>query len=248
MASRKRTFAQTGFTPFTYKTRRGPRITARRTIPRVVPGVTRVSGYYGRYAGRSAELKFFDLVVDDAVVSAAGTIQAAGSINNIAQGVGEQNRVGRKCAIRTINWKYEITLPQSVDANPPALGDLVRVILYQDKQANGATATVTGILESDNYQSFRNLANSGRFNVLMDRTHQMNYLTLTNAQNVDTFESADVNRNYSFYKKCSIPIEFDSTTGAITEIRSNNLGVLLLSENGVCVFKSQFRLRFSDGG
>ena len=54
----------------------------------------------------------------------------------------------------------------------------MRVMLYHDKQANGATAAVLDILESADYQSFNNLVNSGRFRILMDRTYAMNYLTL----------------------------------------------------------------------
>ena len=60
-------------------------------------------------------------------------------------------------------------------------------------------------------------------------------------------DTLGVNINDSFYKTCNMPIEYDSTTGAITEIRSNNIGVLLLSRNGVCTFGSKFRVRFSDG-
>ncbi len=245
MASRKRTFAQTGFTPFTYKTKRGPRITARRTIPRVVPGVTRVSGYYGRYAGRSQELKFHDVDLDDAVIDNAGTVTA--TINIIPQDVTEKGRVGRKCVLRKLHWHYQLVLPEVVDAATPAPNDQVRVIVFQDKQCNGATATVTGILESADYQSFRNLANSGRFNVLLDRTHNINYRTLTSTQNADTFDHASVIQAYTYNKMCNIPLEFDSTTGAITEIRSNNIGVLLISQNGVAALNSKWRLRYSDG-
>ena len=51
----------------------------------------------------------------------------------------------------------------------------------------------------------------------------------------------------SFYKKVNLPVEFDSTAGAITEIKSNNIGILLLSKNGKAGFSSKIRIRFSDG-
>jgi hypothetical protein len=137
-------------------------------------GFVQTSGFYGRYARNGtvgAELKFHDLDIDDAVVAANGTI-AQVSCNLIAQGVTESQRIGRKCTIRNINWRYQIQLPNA--QNMTSVLDTVRVILYQDKQANGATATVTGILESDDFQSFNNLANKGRFTILMDRTHAIN--------------------------------------------------------------------------
>ncbi len=218
--------------------------------PRVfAKGKDRTGGYYGRFAhngSAGAELKFHDVDLDDALIATPSALTA--SINLIPQGVTEKTRVGRKCVIRAINWHYQLSLAEQVDKTSPSSGDTVRVILYQDKQCNGATATATGLMETDDWQSFRNLANSGRFKILMDRTHNINFMTLTSTQNADTFDQANVLRDYSFYKKCAIPIEFDATTGAITEIRSNNIGVLLMAPGGASVgFESKFRLRFSDG-
>lgn len=205
-------------------------------------GFVQTSGFYGRYARNGtvgAELKFHDLDIDDAVVAANGTI-AQVSCNLIAQGVTESQRIGRKCTIRNINWRYQIQLPNA--QNMTSVLDTVRVILYQDKQANGATATVTGILESDDFQSFNNLANKGRFTILMDRTHAIN--ATAGSGNGTANDVAGREQNYTFFKKCAMPIEFDSTTGAITEIRSNNIGVLLLGQQGFAAFNSKMRLRF----
>ncbi len=209
-----------------------------------VPGADRVGGYYGRYSGKGGELKFFDVVLDDAVISAAGTI--TDSINKIAQGVTEKTRVGRKCNIRRIDWNYKISLPETDAVATPGGVATVRVILYQDKQCNGATASVTGILESDDFQAFYNLAEQGRFQILMDKIHTINYLSLA-SDGAGVVSQTAVNKNFKFGKSCNIPLEFDNTTGAITEIRSNNLGVLLVSDTGVAKFDSIFRLRFSDG-
>ncbi len=204
------------------------------------PGVDRTGGFYGRYSGRRGELKFHDVDLDDAVI--ASGIQITPSINLIAQGVTESTRVGRKCTVKSVNWHYNITMP---DVGNAGAGEVVRVVLYKDKQANGATATATGLFESDDYQSFRNLANSGRFEVLMDRTHKLNYQS--SAGNGTANDAPLQEHTFSFYKACHIPLEFDSTTGAITEIRSNNLGVALIAKTGSVGFASKFRLRFSDG-
>lgn len=208
-------------------------------------GYARTGGYYGRYAPvnpGSMELKFHDVDLDDAVIAAGANVTA--SINLIAQGVTESTRVGRKCTIKAINWRYSVTLPSINAGTGTAEGDTVRVILYLDKQANGATAANTDVLESADYQSFNNLANKGRFKIMHDKTYSLNYAAL--GSDGTTMDAAAVRCDDAFYKKMSIPIEFDSTTGAITEIRSNNFGVLLCSANGVAGFASKFRLRFSD--
>ncbi len=214
-----------------------------------VPGRDRVGGYYGRFSGANAELKFHDIDVNDAVVAAGAVVQNTGSINLIAQGVTESERIGRKCTIRSINWKYRLILPELNNVATPGPSEEVRVILYLDKQANGATMAATGLdlLETADIHSFRNLANSGRFQVLYDKLHVLNFQG-PGGDSGGNFDLAEVVREYNFYKKCSFPLEFSGTTGAITEIRSNNLGVMTVGVSGVAKMDGQFRLRFSDQG
>ncbi len=203
----------------------------------------RAGGYYGRYADRAGELKFHDVELDDAVVSGTGTVTA--TINIIPQGVTEVQRIGRKCTLRNMGWRYSIELPESDAQATPPESDSVRMILFIDKQANGATATVTDLLETAAIQSFRNLANSGRFTFLCDKLHNMNYNNL--ASDGAGLVSAGRSRfEHTFFTKLDLPIEFSSTTGAIGEIRSNNLGVLLISSATVARFDSSIRIRFSD--
>lgn len=204
-------------------------------------GFQRTSGFYGRFTGPNAELKFHDLDIDDTVVAQAGSI-AEDSCNAIAQGVTESQRIGRKCTIRSIAWRFDLQIP-NVDQST-ASAEVIRVILYLDKQCNGATAAVTGILESADYQSFNNLANKSRFRTLMDRTYSLKHQAGA-WDGTGTDWSQDI-MNDSFFAKCNIPIEFDADTGAITEIRSNNIGVLLISRAGVGSFLSKMRIRYSD--
>ncbi len=220
-----------------------PRVAKRRNY---VPGVSRVGGYYGRFAPRGGELKFHDIDVDDAVIAAGCNIQNAGTINIIPQGVTEVQRIGRKCTIKQILWRYRVFLPPVDGAAAPASADSVRLIVYLDKQCNGATAVNTGILESNDWQSFRNLANTGRFHILMDKVMNMNSLTLAANQDANVFDVAGVHRSGVFFKKCDIPLEFDAATGALTEVRSNNIGIMICSSNGVAGIDSKVRLRFSD--
>ncbi len=213
-----------------------------------IPGRDRTGGFYGRFSGRYhsgvGELKFHDVDLDDAVVATGGVV--TDSINKIAQGVTESERIGRKCTIKTIRWKYRVDMPEVDEVGSPNTSEQIRVILFIDKQCNGATATAAGILEeAGEVHSFRNLANAGRFVVLHDKLHTLNWMTLASSS-AGNVSSAEVIREFTFNKKCNLPIEFDSTTGAITEIRSNNIGVLLVSKVGTGGFMSKFRLRFSD--
>ncbi len=186
------------------------------------------------------ELKFFDLDLDDATIATGGTV--TDSINKIAQGITEVTRIGRKCTIRQINWRYVITLAAQTASGDTS--DVVRVIMFLDKQCNGATATVANILESADFQSFNNLGNKNRFRTLSDKTYDL--VARAGGGDGTTEDYGEDIVTDSFYKKCNIPIEYNAAAGAITEIQSNNIGVLLISQTGKTGFGSKIRLRFSD--
>ncbi len=201
-------------------------------------GYARLAGYYST---STTELKFFDLDLDDAVVAIAGTV--TDSINKIAQGTTEVQRNGRKCVVKSIEWRMRFFLPEFDAVATPAASDTIRVILYRDKQANGATAAVLDILETADFQSFYNLSNQNRFSVVCDKLVTLDYHSLA-SDGAGLVSGAEATHNLVYKKAINMPLEFSDTTGAITEIRSNNLGVLLLSKAGLAGFESKIRLRF----
>ncbi len=221
-----------------------------RPAGRGVAGFQRTAGYYGRFGpgakgDAGPELKFHDLDIDQDPPATAGTI-AEDSCVTIAQDMTESTRIGRKCVIRSINWRFRIVKKVSTAAADTS--DVCRVILYLDKQCNGVTAAVTDILESADFQSFNNLANKSRFRTLMDREYALNSCAGGGDGTTEDYgENVTID---SFFKNCNIPIEYDNsaTTGAIATVRSNNIGVLLISQDAKCSFSSKMRLRFSDSG
>ncbi len=215
----------------------------------IVPGYTRTSGFYGRFSGgrkgSTQELKFLDVDIDDASIASAGTI-VKDTVNVIVQGNTESNRIGRKVVIKKIGWRYNIS-GAVVSSTSASKSETVRLILYLDKQCNGAAATALDILETDDYQSFNQLANTSRFRILMDRTHTLD--PKAGAGDGTANDQAGYGMTGSFYKNCNIPIEYDNsaTTGVLTTIRSNNLGVLILGKEGTILsMLGNMRLRFTD--
>lgn len=212
-----------------------------------VPGRDRVSGYYGRFAGAGGELKFHDIAVNNFTVQSTGNIQNAGTLIVIPQGTGENQRIGRKCTLRSVHMKFKIDLPEKDAVTKPARGETVRIILYVDKQANGTTAAVLDILETTDMQSFRNLSNSQRFVTICDKLHNINYAGMA-SDGAGVVSQGEVTHSSTFNKKLNLPIEYSDVFGAMVEIRSNNVGILLISENGVGGFEANLRFRFSDQG
>lgn len=220
----------------------------RRTVRRrtFVPGRDRTGGFYGRYnrtngGAGGTELKFFDENGSEASIPDTGTITFF-SINNIVQGTGEDERIGRKCTIKSLHVRYHVTLPSTLDPQDVGSPDTLRFIIFVDSQANGTNAEVTDILESASFQSFRNLANSQRFTILCDKFHVLN--TTAAAQDASNISTGPVHRQILFNTKLNLPLEFSGVTGNLTELKSNNIGVLVISANGFIGVSMRFRLRF----
>lgn len=187
------------------------------------------------------ELKFHEVTVAAGAAATAGTI-VTDSLVKIAQGLTESTRVGRKVTVRKVSVRGSFVLP---DTNVQGdATDKIRYIMYLDKQANGATATVANILNTANVDSFLALENKNRFWVLYDKTEDMAAQAGSWDGSSDRYTQQI--KHFEFHKKCNIPIEYSSTAGAITEIRSYNLGVLAISERGVTTIDSITRIRFTD--
>lgn len=218
----------------TYKRRN----TGKRTY---IKGFYRRSGYYGRYPPLGNEYKFFDTTWDESGIAATGLI-ALDSVNEVAAGTGENQRIGRKITIRSIHVRWDVVLTAGTTANET--DDNLRLIVYLDRQCNGATAAVTDILETAAYKSFNNLSNKNRFKILADKFTDINSMSGAYTGSTDNYGKAGKYR--SMHMKCNIPVEFSSTTGAITEIRSNNVGVLLITANANANSEGQVRIRYTD--
>lgn len=215
-------------------------------------GFVRQSGFYGRYAGAGrkryakSETKFFDtqFIVGGLNASPRGII-VLDSMNLVPQGVLEDNRIGRKMCIKSIQVKLQIEKEES-KVSPE--NDVFRFMVVLDKQANGAAATAPDVLDSNSFFSFFNLENSSRFLILYDK-HMV--LRTNGAADSATGVWGGQTKWLQISKRVNIPIEFGGVTGALAEVRSNNIFLLAAQQdqpigaspilgNGRC------RIRFSD--
>lgn len=206
-------------------------------------GTIRTGGFYGRYAGNNAELKFFDTALDFAF-DATGEVPATGQLTLIPQDATESGRNGRKCTIKSIQLHGSMTYVPGASTDGTSACYLWLVL---DKQCNGAAAAVGDVLKNGAtmQKALINLSNSERFVILK----KWKWVFAAKAGAQAAF-SRDI-RLLDFYKKCNIHIEYDSTaaTGAITTIRSNNIFLLAGTNAGtddLVTMDGIARLRFSD--
>lgn len=120
-----------------------------------------------------------------------------------------------------------------------------RVMCIIDKQTNGAAATVLDILETNTILSYNNLANRKRFVTLLD--HQGTLNSLAGGGNGTAEDYAARSEYFQKSLTVNIPMEFDSTTGILSEIQSNNILWLYIANRTIGTFEMETRIRFVDG-
>ena len=203
---------------------------------------------YGRrrshFTRSRPELKFKDTNHGLAVVAVTGTVATSGSIVNMVQGTTASTRIGRKIVVHSVHVRSMLVIP--ADAATSGSTDVVRMILYVDKQANGVAAVPLTVLEGNVFDSYRNLDFTRRFRVLKDLTIVLNAQAAasTATPTVTTFESR---KNVIFsVSGLNIPVFYDANVGDITDVQSNNIGMILWSEGALAFATVQFRIRFSE--
>lgn len=199
-------------------------------IPKGLRGLVRTGGYYG---APKQELKFHDVdfdVVDakithgtwDPVATNGGT-DTLFSLCTIAQGATENQRLGRKCTIKSIGFRYQVGL-DGLDANA-LVGDAyqIKLTVILDKQANGALGAAATIWQTaTDINSFKLLANKERYRTLMEHEHTFVPVAIA-SDGAGLISTGGQFAEGNWFHKCNIPLEFNGATGALTEIRSNNL-------------------------
>ncbi len=217
----------------------------RRRITSGQRGYVRTSGFYGRFAN-GGENKFFDTDID-AIIGTVSTTMEASNLNIIVQGNTESNRIGRKVVLRKISVKGVAVLPAGVAANTTS--EVIKMYLICDKQTNGAAFAATDLWETDSIRSFRNLANTSRFQVIAQKTMTFNANAGSGRGSTDTLSYSEQAKPFTVNAKLDIPLEFDNsaTTGAVTTQRSNSLWFVTQSLSGrAALTVTTGRVRFSD--
>lgn len=223
-----------------------PRKRRRQAAPRAGK---RMRARAGRLGSRG-ELKFLDTVKANAASATTGTL-LDDSINHVAQDASENGRIGRKIVVSSIHFLGNVAFGSTT-----VIGDMdqyLRIIVYLDRQANGAAATLADIVSTAgtvDVDSFRNLAQVGRFQILYDRRKRVSVDAIGQTA-AGTFISAPQSYPWGFNKRVNIPIEFDSSAagGEMTTITSNNIGVMTICQAAAVAPTVGYtaRIRFRDG-
>lgn len=201
--------------------------------------------YVPRPAPRG-ELKWFDTSVTNSTLSTVGTIVSS-SLNLLSAGTGESQLIGKTATVKSIFIRAQVQKPALSNAtlSNVASDDYVRIMVVLDKQCNGAAATIAQILEDTDMRSLNNLNYSKRFVTLKEMIVPMK--DTVNHDGTNYFTGSMVVPIDPCYLKREIPIEFGAApSGAITDVRSNNILILGFSNTGQTTLSFRSRIRFVD--
>lgn len=178
----------------------------------------------------NVEIKNHDTGLTQTAISS--TFQVL-ELTNIAQGDTTLTRDGASLKLVGVNLKYKLSQHAS------ATNTQVRMLLVHDRQTNQATYSAVALLSDstihDAIVSPRNLDNTRRFQVLMDRVHIFSATGRTTSV-------------HSFNKKLNIKIRYDATAAAITSLTQSSLSLVLVSDEATNtpLITHIIRLRYVD--
>lgn len=187
------------------------------------------------------ELKVFDTAVNF-TFDLTGEVPATGQLCFVQTGDTLNNRDGAVIHVKSLQLRGIAVYTPGASATASTTAYLYVV---QDRQCNGAAAAVTDVLTSSAmFKALGNVPNQYRFKILkrivIPLTAQAGVTTAYNTQNCPVDE----------YIKFPQPLEirYTASTGAITDIASNNLFLLAGTDGAsddLVGFDGTARLRFT---
>ncbi len=226
------------------------RATRKTRVPRLTSAM---KGYYRRVGNYdTGEVKYFDSNHTNAVIVNTGAIKS--SINFVGQGVEQDQRIGRKLWVKSVDFRGRWELPAT--ATVADTTDRYKLVVFLDRQCNGAAATVADIYETSGTQvlfnAFKIKSNQQRFKVLKEvqgvLTSQCGGSGLKADDTTLISSFGEQKRYFDFHVRCGFPIEMSGTGASpgISQVKSNNIFVYMITTGGLAKCGFTARLNFTD--
>ncbi len=172
------------------------------------------------------------------------------AMSAIGQGDGESQRDGRVATLHSWFVKGFITNSELESQVAPIADTLCRVVVYLDKQTNGAQADAENVFDtigaSQDVNSVKNLQNSARFRVLKDKTI-LNRNPNTNEGAINLFAAGQTFTPFKFGGIFNPPLRVNHTGTAATVavIADNSLHISATSTQTTGLISYRSRVRFT---
>ncbi len=209
----------------------------------------RTAGFLG------IERKFADFEASgDAFASSWATMQdgTIKCISAVAIGNTESTRVGRVYHITSLHMRGSVSTGSQESQTAPLNDMFCRVVIVWDTQTNAAELTATDVMDAgqtDDEYAFRNLQNTKRFRILMDKVISLNFSNMTNEGAINLFAAGQKKVHFKFNRTFKKPIKVicSGTSAVIGSITDNSIHVIGISSTTTAspVLNYQARIRFT---
>lgn len=174
----------------------------------------------------NVELKHIDIVTSTINPSNSGTVT---SLNHCAEGVTSGTRNGLSIRAKSLNLHFKF------NGNASATDTVVKVHVVVDRSPNGTMASYLDVMEEATVVAQTNNINWSRFKIIATRTIRL-------------ADSGFDNGFFSIYKKLNLPIKYENSNGTQDDIISNQLLLLITSDESANTPAVKFtsRVRYLD--
>lgn len=168
--------------------------------------------------------------IDTVVQYSTQTTPVVNVLSLCASGDDTIQRTGNKIKGTSLFYRYGVGRAPASSTER----DLVRVIVFIDKESKGIVPGWGEVLENSDIYSPLNLDNGKRFKVMQDKIHAV----------TDTRPYAQVKR----YNKLGRVIQFDDVNATMADAVANHVFVMIMTDaaSNPPRFHGQFRLKFTD--
>lgn len=178
-------------------------------------------------------------------------------LNAISQGDGDSQREGRTYDITSIQVTGLVSVDSEVLCLQPPLVSLARILLVHDKHTNGTSIAGTEVMspfQSKEWFGFRELDETNRFDILMDKTFVLQppaYTEFVPGDPPDPLDSVftfpEVGEHFKLYHEFNPPVRVhcEGASSSITAITDHSLHIVGISNrNNECRIQYYSRVRF----
>lgn len=189
----------------------------------------------------AVEEKFLDLSVTSAFPASNTDFSRADPttvdcLNAMAQGDTGSTREGREIVLKDIELRLKVFRDPNISGTSARKPALSRVILFMDKQTNGAVPASVGdvmaVTASFPALSYKNLVNDKRFVILRDEVVEFDSPNLT-YDSTHVVEGGNAKFLHWQVPLNNMKVTFTGTTGTIAAITDRSLHVLFSSDENV---------------
>jgi len=202
-----------------------------------------------RVVARNTEMKYYDCATTGTPAISSASAWTGSELDPATRdclfcpvlGSDINQRIGRKCLVNSIKMNFTVTFPAVAAGATGRAAANIRLICYQDKQANGtqsqgedlmATTATNAVGTAETF--FMNVAQLGRFNVLWDKRFVLQDPNFSGTGTADTYDANGRTIVLKMRHKFKEPVVVNFTavaTETVTAIVDNTFHLIGITNN-----------------